>query len=118
MARACVFCGSTDLSGEHVMPKWLSTIGFDLRPRLYEVGPLNRIPKRWTSTPFTMTVKVVCKACNSGWMAQLEEMAKDVLTPLVVGAPMRLDADHQTVIASWSHKTALTAMLASSDLKA
>ncbi|MCD4849678.1 hypothetical protein LN996_02510 [Arthrobacter sp. AK01] len=48
-------------------------------------------------------------------MSDLEGTAQRVLTPLILGEPGTIDFEDQPAIAMWIHKTALTAMLISSD---
>jgi hypothetical protein len=117
MPFTCAFCGSTKRprGREHVLAGWLSTIGLDDSPVEYHVGRLNRVARRWTSSPFTATVRAVCDDCNHGWMSSLEGVAKPVLTPLIHGESRDLSADDQRLIAVWAFKTALVAMLSSSD---
>ena len=49
----------------------------------------------------------VCKACNSGWMSQLEEDAKRLLGPFVFGgAPfVKLGVDDLRRLAGWASKS-------------
>jgi hypothetical protein len=47
-------------------------------------------------------------------MAELENCAKPILLGMMLGETQQLQVDDQAVIATWAHKTALTAMLASS----
>ena len=117
MPFTCAFCGSTKRprGKEHVLPDWLSTIGLDLSPVEYHVGPLNRVARRWTSSPFTATVGAVCDDCNHGWMSRLERSAKPILTPLIHGEARQVPDDDQRVIAARAFKTALVSMLSSSD---
>lgn len=114
--RLCAFCGSAgSLTKEHVLGNWLSKIGLDDSPVEFFAGPLNRIPRPMgAGAPFQQTVKNVCAECNNGWMGSLEEVAKRVLTPLILGQPGRIAADDQPAIAMWLQKTALVSMLLSS----
>src|SRR5258708_22229096 len=112
--RICAFCGSRDLSAEHVLPDWLTRVGLSQAAVVYEVGPPNRRPHRWSGPPFKLTTKRVCRRCNTGWMADLENAAKPLLVRMIQEEALRLEVDDQEVIAAWAHKTALTAMLASS----
>jgi len=38
----------------------LAEIGLELEPSLHHVGPINQLPRQWTSKPFRTTVKMVC----------------------------------------------------------
>ena len=52
---------------------------------------------------------------NNGWMSRLEVAAQRVLTPLILGKSGTIALEDQAVIAMWAQKTALTAMLISSE---
>jgi hypothetical protein len=115
-ARRCVFCGGTSsLTREHVLPNWLSQIGLDLTPSVHHSGPLNHVPRQWSSKPFTTTVKMVCVTCNGGWLSALENAARPVLAPLIRGGSRRLPDDDQALVAAWTCKTALVSQLLSSE---
>jgi hypothetical protein len=111
-ARSCVFCGATsNLTREHVLPDWLTEIGLDLASSEHQFGRLNRVPRQWSSRPFTTKVKMVCATCNNGWLSVLEGAAKPVLKPLIRGESRRLHDDDQALIAAWTCKTALVSLL-------
>lgn len=117
MTGVCVFCGSEGpLGREHVYGQWLSKIGVDLSPQQYYASPLNEIPRDMGhQPPFRQTVKNVCLSCNNGWMSKLEVIARRVLTPLIRGESATVTVDDQPAVAMWVQKTALTAMLISSE---
>ncbi|MEV7031719.1 hypothetical protein AB0N99_16015 [Streptomyces sp. NPDC093272] len=117
MPATCVFCGSADtLTGAHVLGDWLSKIGLDPAPVPHGAGWLNRIGRELgLRPPFRQKVRDVCGDCNHGWMSRLEVVAQRVLTPLILGQPGRIEAADQGAIAAWVQKTALTAMLVSSE---
>jgi hypothetical protein len=54
-----------------------------------------------------MKVRRVCEECNTGWMHELEEVARPVLLPLMAGRRTALAPIEQEVIAVWAIKTAL-----------
>ncbi|TCO37618.1 hypothetical protein EV646_1235 [Kribbella antiqua] len=115
--HACAFCGSSGpLTGEHVLGDWLSRIGLDLEPVLHGAGPLNRIGRELgVRPPFRQKVRDVCGDCNHGWMSRLEVTAQRVLTPFILGEPGEIEVADTGRIAAWAQKTALTAMLVSSE---
>jgi hypothetical protein len=117
MPGTCVFCGSADtLTGDHVLGDWLSKIGLDLDPVPHAAGWLNRIGRDLgVRPPFRQKVRDVCGDCNHGWMSRLEVIAQRVLTPFILGQPGQLEVADQGAIAAWVQKTALTAMLVSSE---
>ena len=61
------------------------------------------LPHREVSERFNaMTVKAVCRACNSGWMSELENQAKPAITAMVHGDPCRMRAQDVSTVARWS----------------
>lgn len=93
----------------------LSRIGLDLAPVPHGAGPLNRIGQELgVRPPFRQTVRV-CGGCNNGWMSHLETVARRVLTPFILGEAGQIETDDAGAVAAWVQKTALTAMLISSD---
>jgi hypothetical protein len=46
--------------------------------------------------------RVVCRACNSGWMSGLETATKPILRPLMLGQAQHLDRKDQTILATWA----------------
>lgn len=117
MSNSCAFCGSTQpLTREHVFGQWVSKIGLDLSPARHHAGALNGLPRDMgEQPPYRLQVKNFCAPCNNGWMSQLEKAAQRVLTPFILGQPGTIAVEDQAVIALWAQKTALTAMLVSSE---
>ncbi|MGY3565080.1 hypothetical protein [Sinomonas sp. RB5] len=80
----------------------------------HKAGPLNGLSRDMgRQPPYRQTVKV-CAACNNGWMSRLDVIAQRALTPLILGNAVSVAIDDQPEIAKWIQKTALTAMLLSS----
>jgi hypothetical protein len=61
---------------------------------------------------FNHTVRLVCKACNNGWLADLEGTTEPVLTPMIGAQPQLLTDDTATTLATWVLKTVLVANVA------
>jgi hypothetical protein len=111
-ARKCIFCGNGNLSGEHLFSEWTQ-----------KLIPLTA--ERWTNHAFTAKsdgdknvyitpvirkiegdigskkIRVVCKACNEGWMNTIEERARQVLSSLIMGEPHTLTAEELETIGTW-----------------
>jgi hypothetical protein len=107
MPRACIFCGGTPVTEEHVWPYWLN----DELPALEETTfTLERVGKEtrvWRGKPASATVAVVCKSCNNGWMSDLESASAPLLIPLIRGRTPHLDPQAQRAISGWAFKTAV-----------
>lgn len=112
----CIFCGSTNLSREHVFPEWshkymrprkgkkqmgLSVIAYPTR-RDTKLVPLHGENRDWK-------VKCVCGKCNNGWMSDLEKLVKPLMLPMIKGESIILDPSHQTLIATWAVLKAMVA---------
>lgn len=118
MARSCVFCGASGkMTAEHALPNWLTSMGF--AGRVGDGGTasgwLNRSPHvREQGRPLQITTKAVCAACNSGWMSELEQVARRVLSPIILGELGILSQKDCPALAIWALKTALVSMMVSS----
>jgi len=120
MLRVCIFCGRNDgqahrLSSEDIWPNWLTQfVPRDLESYQSASILVNRdghekSERKIDGDPKSRRVKVVCKKCNNGWMSRLQEKAKDVLLPLIIGKPVVLGAEAQDLIAKWCAMSTMTA---------
>jgi hypothetical protein len=126
--RTCLFCERTDLSLEHVWPKWISKslFGAPQRGRFTASrfsGP-DRLPvgKSFTAAEFNHQARFVCarngKGCNQTWMSQLEREAQGVLLPLLRGQNVTLDKYDQVVLRAWIVLRSMIFAVAASDTSA
>jgi hypothetical protein len=104
----CVFCGSPDVTGEHIFSKWTHKF---LSPRgkakaSFEFGrwyhdrsdtTIGKLPGQMRD----WKVKCVCGSCNNGWMRRIENRARPLIIPLIKGDDTRLSPSDQSIIASW-----------------
>lgn len=113
------------MTREHVIPRWLTSVlpeqaafrGQDqqiiLQPGGRNGSPLI-LPHREVRESFnSLTVRAVCRTCNNGWMNDIEEMARPILSPLIKGESRKLIRSDVSAISSWTIKTALMAQLTS-----
>jgi hypothetical protein len=97
----CAFCGDTEVTDEHVWPKWISRKlggrhGFIIAS---PHGPRLRRHLGMTAP--------VCMACNNRWLSVLEKDVQPILGPLIFGKERSLPPDEQRLLATWAVKTAL-----------
>src|SRR6266508_2629033 len=97
----CAFCRATEVTDEHVWPKWVSRKlaghdGFTM--------PSPHGPRRMRSLDITAPV---CVTCNNRWLSVLEKDVQPVLGPLIHGEERTLAPDEQRLLATWAIKTAL-----------
>jgi hypothetical protein len=119
MRRLCAFCSMQEVSREHVFARWLRHALPEQLPergqnrmRVFWPGSSHHkmleLPMRTISEPFTETrVRWVCRSCNNGWMARLEEEVKPLLTALIRGQEADLGAKDLRLIAAWATKTTM-----------
>src|SRR4051794_6482907 len=95
--KRCIFCGEGNKPGnpmteEHLWSDWLEQHlpkVSDPQTRAshadFRDGQLTRKRKIQQGHPHRKRFRVVCKRCNSGWMGDIEELAKPILLPLMRG---------------------------------
>lgn len=103
MHNQCLFCKSTPLTKEHVLPQWLRKH----YPKMSVVNEFTSNHKQWVTQPFDLTAKVVCKSCNEGWMADLEEKFRPIFDEMIVLNELVINKPKQSIIALWVQKTVL-----------
>ena len=103
----CIFCGSDDLSREHVWADWLKTYikkdALNHRRMDATLHPtISEYERRKVSGDLrSHSLKVVCRSCNSGWMSRLQNQAKPYLLPLLKGEPVSIEVGGQEIISAW-----------------
>ncbi|MBD8218185.1 hypothetical protein IFU40_06005 [Microbacterium sp. CFBP 13617] len=130
----CPFClrpmGGKDRSSEHIIPRWVHKLpGIVASYRLpansgrswmvwdhtfvrSQQGdsvahlPAMRPAIRKPLHAHNLTIPV-CRACNNGWMSQLEDSARPHLIPLIEGQTDELTAAASTDVMRWAAKTAV-----------
>ena len=104
MGRICAFCGGGQVTAEHVWPDWLVRLFPSTSIRVERSGGH---ALSYTQKSIKLTVRAVCEGCNSGWMSDIENLAKPVLLPMIHGRPVRLGGPEQRAVAIWTIKTAI-----------
>ena len=111
--RLCIFCGADADSREHIFPNWVNEVivadGADARQFLILGGELVQERGYTAKNVASQTARIVCTACNHGWMSSLEHEIKPVIGPMIVNRKVRLDPGQQLLIARWAIKTSMVA---------
>lgn len=111
---SCIFCGQPfgpgrERSKEHAAPKWCRELVPDLGPAQHTqvVKTVDGITTedRGIRNPFTTTINDVCEPCNTGWMHELEEASKGLLTHFIRGDSRNMAVFRQVLAATWASKT-------------
>lgn len=107
----CIFCGSTDISGEHIWPQWAAPIlghkskrgkrleQFIVHTRKFQL--VSTESKKGHGHTADRKIRAVCQNCNNTWMSAVEKQAKDILTPMMTGSNVELTQEMQKALADW-----------------
>lgn len=111
MAERCIFCPTTTAkrTGEHIWSDWinkeLTTTGFTLAG-----ASADGKPRTWRDSKLRVKANVVCERCNNGWMSQLEQRSKPILSGMIRdGSRVTLQPADLAVIACVAYKNAIVA---------
>jgi hypothetical protein len=120
LVDACIFCGAPPpLTDEHVWSQWLAIDVPELGGFGTEITGIVGAPeslRRQRRKASSLKPKVVCAACNNGWMSRLQQSAKPYLLPMIRGEECTLDAPGQEIVAAWLTMTAMTACWVNRDV--
>ena len=103
--KNCIFCEEPSASKEDIFPNWFDGAfqlpdGWTYDNLVLSIGSKQKAPQTKIATKQT-SVRCVCEGCNNGWMSQLENQVKPILTPLMNGHAFDLDLDDQLTLARW-----------------
>jgi hypothetical protein len=104
--RKCIFCARGNLSKEHVWPAWAAEHLPDAvaRDETLQTVVGSDAQTQTDSRPGSLKhkkLRVVCASCNSGWMSVIENDAKCVVMPMMLGQCLLLDESAQRLLARW-----------------
>jgi hypothetical protein len=88
MAKECAFCPATaKITGEHVWSDWMNnTLPPSSGYTFQQIANDGSVTKEFPAKDLNLTTKVVCKACNEGWMSEMENrFAKPAMVDLILG---------------------------------
>ena len=117
--KRCAFCGAQDrkISNEHIVGRRWGDIfaGGSLAHRRFgwKLGPDGKPGEPWdvswrSSKGLDFKVNAVCRDCNSGWMASLDDAVEPFTRPMVEDAQRQnLGVEESAVLARWIAKTAV-----------
>lgn len=106
--KACIFCGASPTTKEHLLPEWLAREiqASDLSVKW--IRPDGTKSWRGPDESFGTTVRCACgENCNNGWMSRLEDEIRPILGPMATGRRRELPPVEQVVLAKWVWKTAI-----------
>jgi hypothetical protein len=105
--KLCIFCGKPGVTKEHVWPDWLlkyipkDGVNHASLSETHHRTHVEREVRKHAGAPYSGTLRIVCGSCNNGWMSVLQNDAKPILLPLVLGEERTLFRKHQALLAAW-----------------
>lgn len=107
----CLFCDSSDVTQEHLYPKWtVEALRQKHPPRRDLIRGLKmsdgEVQREWWNSSPVLTSGLVCAECNSTWMSEIENTVKPILLPLILyehpQSKRLLTKKEQTLISIWT----------------
>ena len=85
MGKSCVFCGSSNLSKEHIFAQWLlKELGIEkANVTLKHTSFFGYVKSKREHSFLKLVNGNVCVDCNNGWMSSLEAINKQHITNLM-----------------------------------
>ena len=92
----CAFCGKPGLTHGHIWPDWLGQVlPYTATHHEQEIGRFETFKPQVPGPEHSIRIRQgqarsrkprnTCGACNSGWMSQIENLAKPYLSALILG---------------------------------
>ncbi|GLJ00973.1 hypothetical protein [Bacillus sp. YKCMOAS1] len=110
--RNCLFCGNSNLTREHIFAQWLldelniRKIKMGMQHTTFYGSTISRRPL----TPNTLINGLICQECNNGWLSQIENKVKPILTAILKYPNSNLSTflkEQHELLSIWSLKTAM-----------
>jgi len=118
----CIFCGGSELTGEHIYSGWTHQLmasrqNAKARASIAATHYIHGDESNIVKLPGNIRdwqVKCVCGKCNNGWMREIENQARPILTDLIKSNDIIIYSKEQRIICAWA---ALKLMVAEYDNK-
>lgn len=106
---ACIFCGSGDISQEHLVADWaLRGYAKSKRPNLGTAVFFSQTLVVTGSVDPVLKAGLTCHGCNGGWIKDMDDAAAGLLKPLIrAEIAITLTREEQIAAAAWLFKTTL-----------
>lgn len=125
--KTCIFCGQRPLTKEHIYGQWLKQLSLQasqktdhmtsfVQPGIgrQQIKTMAKGKLHRNGAPYSHQLRVVCRSCNNGWLSQIQEQAKPVLTELVEGKWPKFD--NVTMLNVSLYSTMVTMVLEFADM--
>lgn len=121
MARVCIFCRKEgSLSKEHLWPDWLSKMYLRKGDEKHTFGSQTYLNKKIVRDGvyerpghlFSLKNRVVCQACNNGWMSEVENDTKPIILRMINGEKHKITNPELDLLSFWIAMKMVTAEFA------
>lgn len=102
--RRCLFCDNSANTREHAWPRWILEAFKPPVPFHRRSG--KKLENR--TNDYEPKIRMVCSACNRGWMSDLENRCRGIIGAMMSGASISLDKEAQFHLSRWAIKTSIT----------
>jgi hypothetical protein len=116
-----MYCGSSknEMTKEHVIANWTRKyLGRNVKAHGKMSVTIDNpgVPgeqvtsyvKKVDGDPRARQVRQVCKICNGGWMKEMQDAAKPIALPIILGGRAVLSAVNQKTLVIWILMTVMT----------
>lgn len=108
-SRDCIYCGAVATSLEHAIPEWIPRYLGQQDYLIPQVQAKNVTRRK--HVPFgDYKARILCHECNVERLGPREHAVRPLLTALLDGEAVALDAEEQRLLARWCAKTACNVM--------
>lgn len=111
--KRCLFCGHQGKQSlEHLLPDWAADIEPTEGTWVSSSASIDRdglrihAPTELRGHVAQTTAREVCKACNTGWMSDIERATQPIIRDLIGGTPRLILPAECATLAAWAFKTA------------
>jgi hypothetical protein len=105
----CIFCGGGEMTQEHLIADWVfRAVQRSRHPRLTYLRQSESGHSESQHGPTQLAATVLCRPCNNGWVAGLDNAASRLLKPIVCATgPVTLSQEGQRIVGAWALKTVI-----------
>jgi hypothetical protein len=105
----CIFCGGAEMTQEHLISDWVfRAVQKSRHPRITYLRQSDSGDTESQHGPTQLAATVLCRPCNNGWVAELDNAASRLLKPIVCATgPVTLSPQEQRSVGAWALKTAI-----------
>jgi hypothetical protein len=106
-SEKCIYCDKKAGSEEHVFPQWLRKRFTGSGTLEHKVNISDPVRFKRRIHDVRITVRSVCKKCNTGWMSDLQKLAKPIIEGLLDETTTSLSLQDCRTLTCWCVMTVM-----------